>query len=168
MRGGAVTPAVRRVLWCLAVAFVVHEAEEWNLGAWERATFTPPPDVSDRELRTLLAVFAALGFGFTALALTRFRPRTALLALLPLYVTVIFGNALTHLYWFFRFGGYGPGVLSAAVLVAPLTLVLVYLVLRDRAAPRAYVTLLLALALLQPLGAASLGAGYYAGLWGAG
>jgi hypothetical protein len=162
------TPAVRRVLWCLAVAFVLHEAEEWNLGDWERATFTPPPDVSDAELRTLLVAFAALGFGFTALALTRFRPRTALLALLPLYVTVIFGNALTHIHWSVRFGGYTPGVVTAALLLAPLTVALVTLVLRERAAPRAYVAVLLALSLLQPLAAAALGAGYYARLWGAG
>lgn len=147
------TPAVRRLFWCLAVAYVLHELEEWNLGPWERAHFTPPPQISDTALRGLLAAFAALGFGFTALALTRFPPRTALLALLPVFVTVIFGNALTHLYWLAYFRSYGPGMLTAGLLIAPLTLALVTRVVRDRSAPRWYVTALLALALVQPLAA---------------
>jgi hypothetical protein len=52
--------SIRRLLWLFAAAFVLHEAEEWNLVAWERATFTPAPRFSDAGARTLLVLFSAL------------------------------------------------------------------------------------------------------------
>jgi hypothetical protein len=177
-----VTDSLRRLFWLLGVAFVLHELEEWNLGAWERSHFSPPPEISDRDLRTLLVLFAALGLGFTALALRFLPPRAATLSLLALFVAVVFGNALTHLFWLFQFGGYGPGAATVGLLLLPLTLALLSRVIRERAAPRAYAIALIALALLQPIGAAAggstlsgsqlalqnLGAGLGRWLWGPG
>ena len=146
------------MLWLLAISFALHEAEEWNLVAWERAHFTPPPQFDDLAARTLLVLFALLASSFTALALRFLSPRGALLALLPLFVTLVLGNALTHVFWLFWFQGYAPGVVTSALLLAPLALCLVHRVLKERLAPRAWVFTLLALATLQPLGAAAAGA----------
>jgi hypothetical protein len=109
-------------------------------------------------VRTLLVLFALLAVAFTAFCLRVLRLRPALLALLPLFVAVVFGNALTHVFWLFYFGGYAPGAATSLLLLVPLTVVLLRRVLRERLAPRGYVHALLALALLQPLGAIVAGA----------
>jgi hypothetical protein len=148
----------RMILWLLAASFALHEAEEWNLVAWQQAHFTPPPEIDDRAVRTLLVGFALLAVTFTAFCLRALGFRPALFALLPLFVAVVLGNALTHIFWLFTFGGYAPGVATSVLLLVPLTFVLVYRVLKRRLVPRAYVFALLGLALLQPLGAAAAGA----------
>lgn len=150
-------PPIRRVLWLLGFAFVLHEAEEWNLASWLQASFEPAPQLSDRVARTLLALFAMLGVSFTALSIRLMSPRGALIALLPLFVAVIFGNALTHIFWLFHFGAYAPGSLTATLLVVPLTIILVRGVLHERLVPPAYVWLLVAIAFIQPIGAAMAG-----------
>ena len=148
---------IRRVLWLIGLAFVLHEAEEWNLVSWFQANFEPAPQFTDREARTLLALFALLGISFTALSIRLLSLRAALFALLPLFVAVVLGNALTHIFWLFYFQTYAPGVLTAAFLLVPLTLYLVRSVLQERLVPSSYVWFLLALALLQPVAAAAAG-----------
>jgi hypothetical protein len=150
-------PGARGLLWLLAASFALHEAEEWNLVAWERAHFTPAPDFDDAGARTLLVLFAALALAFTGIALRWLGTRRALLVLLPFFLVIVLGNALTHVFWLFFFGGYAPGVATAALLLVPLTVALVRSVLRDGLAPRGYVLGLLALAPLQPLAAAAAG-----------
>ena len=148
---------IRRVLWLIGLAFVLHEAEEWNLVSWLQAHFEPSPQFTDREARTLLVLFALLGISFTALSIRLLSLRAALFALLPLFIAVVFGNALTHIFWLFYFQTYAPGVLTSAFLLVPLTLCLIRGVLRERLVPAVYVWFLLALSLLQPLGAAAAG-----------
>lgn len=148
---------ISRLLWLLAISFALHEAEEWKLVAWERTHFLPPPEINDLAARTLLVLFALLGLSFTALSIRLLSTRGALLALLPFFVALVLGNALTHIFWLFYFGAYAPGVISSGLLVVPLTLHLVRRVLRERLVPRAYVVAMLGLALLQPLGAAATG-----------
>lgn len=147
-------PPIRRVLWLIGFAFVLHEAEEWNLVSWFQVNFEPPPEFTDREARTLLVLFALLGISFTAFSIRLLSQRAALFALLPLFVAVVFGNALTHILWLFYFQTYAPGVFTSALLLVPLTLYLVRRVLSERLVPSTYVWSLLALALLQPAGAA--------------
>lgn len=148
------TASTRRLFWVLGASFALHEAEEWNLVAWERVTFAPPPRFDDVAARTLLVLFASLGLAFTAASLWLLDGRRAAMALLPLFVGVVLGNALTHVFWLLRFHAYAPGVATSALLLIPLTLLLVRRVLRERLAPRAHVFALVALSLLQPLGAA--------------
>lgn len=149
---------IRSLLWLLAVSFALHEAEEWNLVRWEQANFTPAPLFDDLAVRTLLVLFTLLALSFTALSVRFLSLRGALFALLPLYLTIVLGNALTHVFWLFYFESYAPGVVTSGLLLAPLTLYLAYRVLRERLVPRAYVWVLLCLAMLQPLGAAAAGA----------
>jgi len=152
-----VTIPIRRLLWLLGVSFGLHEAEEWNIVSWEQAHFEPPPQFNDLAARTLLVLFALLGLSFTALSIRLLSLRGAVIALLPLFVAVVLGNALTHIVWLFYFRTYAPGVVTSALLLAPLTAYLIHRVLRERLAPRAYVWVLIGLALLQPLGALAAG-----------
>ena len=151
------TIPIRSLLWLLGVSFALHEAEEWNLVSWEHAHFTPPPEFNNLALRTLLVVFAFLGLSFTALCIRLLSLQGALLALLTLFVAVVLGNAFTHIFWLFYFGAYAPGVVTSALLLVPLTLYLVCRVQQERLVPRAYLWVLLGLAVLQPLGAAFAG-----------
>jgi Protein of unknown function with HXXEE motif len=153
-----VTIPIRHVLWLLGVSFALHEAEEWNLVTWEHVHFTPPPQFDDLAARTLLVLFAFLGLSFTALSVRFLSQRGALIVLLPLFVTVVLGNALTHIFWLFYFRSYAPGVVSAGLLLVPLTFYLLRRVVQECLVPRAYVWALLGLAALQPLGAAVAGA----------
>jgi hypothetical protein len=150
--------SIRQLLGLLAVAFALHEAEEWNLVAWERAHFAPAPAFDELAARTLLVLFALLALSFTAAALRFLTLRGAVIALLPLFLAVVLGNAFTHVFWLFYFAGYAPGVVTAGLLLIPLALLLTHRVLRERIVPRPYVWALLALAALQPLGAAAAGA----------
>jgi len=147
----------RRILWLLGLAFVLHEAEEWNLVSWFQLHFEPPPQFTDLEARTLLALFALLGISFTALAIRLLDLRTAVFALLPLFVAVVLGNALTHIFWLFYFQSYAPGVVTSVFLLVPLTIALIRAVLRERLVPPVYVWLMVALAVLQPIAAAAAG-----------
>ena len=100
---------------------------------------------------------AVLGISFTALSVRLLSLRAALLALLPLFVAVVFGNALTHIFWLCYFQTYAPGVLTSALLLVPLTLYLIRGVLQERLVSSTYVWSLLGLALLQPVAAAAAG-----------
>jgi hypothetical protein len=165
----------------IGIAFVLHEAEEWNLVSWLQAHFDPHPGFTDREARTLLVLFALLGISFTAVSIRLLSLRGALLALLPLFVAVVLGNALTHIFWLFYFQSYAPGVITSVLFLVPLILYLIRRVFRERLVPSFFIWSLLALALLQPAGAAvtgstlsgsqlalqRLGARLAAWLWGA-
>ena len=145
------------MLWLLGIVFVFHELEEWNLVTWQHAHFEPPPQMTDREARTLLLLFAALGMSFTALCNWILGLRAALVVLLPLFVAIIFGNALTHIFWLFYFQAYAPGVVTSALFIVPLTLFLVRRVFQERVVSASYVWVTLFLAVLQPLLAAVAG-----------
>jgi hypothetical protein len=144
---------VRTLLWLIAFAFALHEVEEWNLVGWLAAHFEPQPAFSDRDARTLLVLFALLGLGFTALSLRFLSLRGALFALIPLFVGVVLGNALTHIVWSVYFGGYAPGVATSALLLLPLIVWLLVRVVHERLVPPAFFLPWLAIAIVQPVGA---------------
>ena len=149
-------PELRRLLWALAAVFAVHEAEEWNLVTWLQAHFTPEPGFTDLGARTLLVLFASLAVSFTVLAARFLSERAAVVALAPLFLSVVLGNALTHLFWCIYFRGYAPGIITSLALI-PLALAFARLTLREHLAPRVYVWVLLGLSLLQPIAAALAG-----------
>lgn len=148
---------IRTLLWLIGLSFVLHEAEEWNLVSWLEIHFEPAPHFTDCEARSLLALFALLGILFTAFSIWLLSLRTAVVVLIPLFVGVVLGNALTHIFWFFYFEAYVPGLLTSVFLLLPLILYLVYRVLEERLVSPAYVGFLLVFALLQPIAAAASG-----------
>jgi hypothetical protein len=113
-------------VWLGPVAFLVHDAEEvlmferWirgNVGALP-TPMRPLVDVTTQQfaiaaLALLFGYFVASALGARALNAGR-RP------LLYLVVTGAFvGNGLTHLLQAGVFGGYTPGVITAALVILP-------------------------------------------------
>lgn len=173
---------IRRLLWLTAFAFVLHEAEEWNLASWLQMHFEPAPPFSDRDARTLLVLFSALGFGFVALCLRFLSLRAAVRVLLPFLVAILLGNALTHVVWLFSFQAYAPGVATSLVLLIPLIAWVTIRSIATGLVPLGTVAVLTAIALVQPVFAAfagsrltggqlalqALGSRLAAALWGGG
>ena len=156
--GGDRKTDLRVFIWLLAVSFALHEAEEWNIALWLRTHFIPTTEFTDRAARTLLVLFALLALLYTALTSLLLSTRGMLYALLPLFIGIAFGNALNHVFWFFYFSSYAPGVVASAFLAIPLTVYVSVRAVRERLVPGWFVGLLYAAALLQPLAAARAGA----------
>lgn len=151
------TQRLRRLVWLLPVAFGLHEAEEWNIVPWFQAHFAPRTDLTDLGARTLLVAFTLAAFLYTGAASLLLGTRALLLAVLSLFVLAGFGNALTHLFWLFYFGSYAPGVLTAALLVAPLTIYLSVRAVREGLVPAWYAGALFLLAVVPLVAVARAG-----------
>ena len=132
-------PRLRRLVWLLPLAFALHELEEWNIVPWFEAHFVPRTELTALGARSLLVAFSLAAFLYTALTSLLPSTRAWLLAILPLFVLAGFGNALIHVFWLLRFGAYAPGVVTAALLVAPLTVYVSIRAVRERLVPAWYV-----------------------------
>ncbi len=150
-------PRLQRLVWLLPMAFALHEAEEWNIVPWFRASFTPQTELTDLGARTLLVAFSFAAFLWTGVASLLPTTRMTLLAVLPLFIVAGVGNALTHVYWLFYFGAYAPGVATAALLVAPATLFVSFRAVRERLVPGWFVGILYLLALVPLVAVARAG-----------
>jgi hypothetical protein len=108
--------------------------------------------------------------------------RSTLCAVLPLFIVVGVGNALTHVFWLLYFGSYAPGVATAALVLAPVTVYISLRAVRENLVSRWFVGVLYLLALVpliavtragstltsEQLALHRLGAQLAAWLWGAG
>jgi hypothetical protein len=137
---------VRRAAWWLVLAFALHEAEEWNILAWYRAHYADLPGVNDLAVRTGLVAYVAIGALWTLAATRLPAPRAAALAVLPLAIFLLV-NAIQHVYWTAHFAAYGPGIVTAVLIVTPAALALVRTTVAARLVPPWYVGLLVVLAL---------------------
>jgi hypothetical protein len=154
--------ALRRLVWLLPLAFALHEAEEWNIVAWFQLHFTPRTGLTDAGARTLLAAFSAGAFAYVGLA-SLLPTRAMLHAVLGFFIVAGVGNALTHVFWWLQFGVYAPGVVSAALLVTPLTAWLSLRAVRDGLVSAWTVGGLFVLALVPLAGVARAGSQLTAG-----
>jgi len=59
-------------------------------------------------------------FAFALLATLPRRPKFAAFLIL-FYASTVFLNALQHVYWIFYFGAYSPGIVTAVLLLFPVT-----------------------------------------------
>ena len=124
--GGTETPmlteiSLRRSVWLVAFALVVHELEEWNIAPWFTEHFENAPGIQRPAVWLGLAVVSAVAV-LWAWAATRAKSDMVCgVVALPLLAGAA-GNALEHLVWFGLFGAYAPGVVTAAFLVLPATL----------------------------------------------
>src|SRR5690349_9025790 len=102
----------RRAIWLAPAAWVLHEAEEWNINVFERAHYRDPGyfDKVDHAVLWLgLAQVALLGVLWTLLTAWPRNPRWAARLTLPFFIYIPFANVLQHIYAELRFGGYTPG-----------------------------------------------------------
>jgi len=116
-----VIPSLTLQLWLLAVALALHEAEEWNIYGWyERNYVKMPASRTKSTIRFFLVFLSILGFVWVGVAVCWGSPVIAAWIILPL-VGLIAQNVLQHVYWQIRFKEYAPGLLTAIVLLAPLS-----------------------------------------------
>jgi len=147
----------RRLVWLLPATLLVHELEEWNIMAWYRMEFTPPPATSDSAVHALLVGISLLGAVWTALG-CRFRtPKATAYFVLPFFVPFVFANNLQHIYWQVAFGAYAPGVLASAFLNGPAILLVSWHAQRNRLVAGSYLVALYCLSLPLLLQAAQAG-----------
>jgi hypothetical protein len=121
----------RRVVWLFPLAVMIHEAEEWNIGAWYQRFWVNLPPITYTSVWTGLVFSVLVIFLWTAGA-TLFRSSRIIAFLIFPWAAFLFLNALQHIYWTFLFGAYAPGVITAVLVIIPTVLYLVSRALRER------------------------------------
>jgi hypothetical protein len=117
-----VIPSFRIQLWLLAASLVLHEAEEWNIYGWyERNFVAMPANRTKTTIRFFLVFLSVVGFLWVAIAQSFGDSSIASWVVMPL-VCLILQNVLQHVYWQIRFTQYAPGLCTAVLLLAPLSL----------------------------------------------
>ncbi len=110
--------------WIFTLFFVIHEFEEWNIADFEGRHFSNlPPTHSSRNARAWIGVVCAIALVWVAAASIPGLP-AAYIFLPAVYVAIL--NALQHFYWSVRFRTPASGVVSAAFLIVPAGLYLVW------------------------------------------
>lgn len=147
-------PAIARIdflvwLWVFAIAFALHELEEWNILRWYQRNYVDMPPATDRTIRLWIVFFILIVFVWCAVATLPGNPVFAAYVFLPT-IAVAMQNALQHVYWLFYFKQYAPGVVTSAVLLLPLGLLATIQALLQIYVPYWYV-IILALAMIPGL-----------------
>ena len=113
-------------LWIFAIAFALHEIEEWNILRWYRENYVDLPPSTNRSIRVWIVFVILMGFIWCAAAVLPGNPALAAAIFLPA-IFIAIQNALQHVYWLFYFRKYAPGVISAVLMLIPMG---VYLIAR--------------------------------------
>jgi hypothetical protein len=110
--------------WYLAVALALHETEEWNIHGWYVRNFCDLPERrTPTTIRFFLVFLSVAGFVWVGVA-EGFGDAAAWIVL-PL-VALIVQNILQHIYWQFLFREYAPGIVTAVLLLTPLSGWIIY------------------------------------------
>ena len=129
-------------IWLFAVAYALHEAEEWNSLGWHQRNFPDlPPGETDRSIRTFLVLASVAVLAWAGLVTAWGDPRIAAFLFLPTAAVVV-QNALQHVYWQFAFREYAPGVVTSVLLLIPGTVVLAVAAVQRGYVPAWYVLVL--------------------------
>jgi asparagine N-glycosylation enzyme membrane subunit Stt3 len=129
-------------IWLFAVAYALHEAEEWNSLGWHQRSFADlPPGETDRSIRVFLVLASVVVLGWAGLVTVWGDPRVAAYLFLPT-VAVIVQNALQHVYWQLAFREYAPGIVTSVLLLIPGTVVLAVAAVQRDYVPLWYVLVL--------------------------
>jgi hypothetical protein len=135
----------RKVIWLAPLAWILHEAEEWNINEFESTHFADPGYFAlvDHPVLWLgLAQVALQGAVWTALTAWPRNSKFAAFLTLPYFVYIPFGNVPAHVYWAVRFAGYTPGLFTAVLLVGPIVLALTIKAVSEKLIPWWYAALL--------------------------
>ena len=128
-------------VWLLPAAVALHEAEEWNILEWEEHNFVNVPPKTRASVRTFLVFFSLFGFLLTALSVLPGDPQLAALIVLAFAAGASL-NALQHVFYALLFRQYAPGVITAILLILPVSVYLAGRAIGERLVPAAYVALL--------------------------
>ena len=134
----------RRAAWLLPVAFAAHELEEWNIGAWTDRVLAAPLGLPAAPIRVGLMTYVVIVTVVAAAAAATRRDRVLAWVLLPACAGLAL-NGVQHLYWWWRFGWYAPGSVTALVLLLPVSIHLMRRATSERLVGVWYPAVLLAL-----------------------
>ena len=113
-------------LWLFAIAFALHEVEEWNILSWYQRNYVDLPPSTNKAVRVWIVFVSLIGFVWCAVATLPGNPVLAAYVFLPA-IAVAMQNALQHVYWLFYFKQYAPGIITSVFCLIPDG---VYLVIR--------------------------------------
>jgi hypothetical protein len=126
---------VRKFIWVLPLAFMLHEAEEWRIAEWYNRNFiNSPPEMTNQTTWYWLGFISMLVFIWAGLSLLPKSPLKTAYIFLPVVVLLMFQNGLQHLLWLFYFMDYAPGsgILSGSFIMLPLSSLAVLVVVRQK------------------------------------
>lgn len=133
------------MLWLFLLAFIIHEIEEWNITDFERRHYVElPAIVTKRNARMWIKFICVVGIVWCTAATLPGNPKLAAYVFLPA-ISLAFGNALQHVYWTLHFRQYAPGVISAVLLLIPISCYLFLRAVKLGYAPLWYAVVLAAL-----------------------
>lgn len=107
------------LLWIFAIAFALHEVEEWNIMKWYQRNFVDLPPTTDKGVRSWIVFISLIGFIWCFIAVLPGNPKIAMYVFIPA-IAVALQNSLQHVYWLIYFRDYPPGVITAVLLLLPL------------------------------------------------
>ncbi|NLX68305.1 MAG: HXXEE domain-containing protein [Clostridiaceae bacterium] len=108
---------VKAWLWIIPAIFFFHEMEEWNILKWYHSTFNPPPKSTLLSTRLWLFFISIVVCVLSSLAYVI--PVKIISMLIVLFLITFTGfNAPQHIYWFFAFKKYAPGVIFSSIGLA--------------------------------------------------
>jgi len=155
MKPNSILTAVAQIdflslLWLFLIAFVVHEAEEWNITRFERRNFVGvTPTITERNARMWIRIVCVVGLVWCVAATLPGNPVAAAYLFLPA-IALACGNALQHVFWTFYFRQYAPGVITAVSLLIPTGCYVAVRAVRQGYVPLWYAALL-AVLIVPPL-----------------
>jgi len=131
-------------LWLFAIAFALHEVEEWNILSWYQRNYVDLPPSTNKAVRVWIVFVSLIGFVWCAVATLPGNPVLAAYVFLPA-TAVAMQNALQHIFWLFYFKQYAPGIITSMFCLIPLGIYLAVRALSDNLVPVWYVGILLLL-----------------------
>jgi Protein of unknown function with HXXEE motif len=105
-------------LWLFPLAVALHEFEEWNIVRWYEQNFVDLPPLTDKGARAWIVFSSILGFLWTGIAVLPANPTVAAFVLLLAFALML-QNGLQHIYYFYYFRHYAPGVVTSVLLLFP-------------------------------------------------
>jgi hypothetical protein len=131
-------------LWLFVIAFALHEVEEWNILRWYQRNYVDLPPSTNKAVRVWIVFVILIGFVWCAVATLPGNPVLAAYVFLPA-IAVAIQNALQHVYWFFYFKQYAPGIITSVFCLIPFGVYLVTRAVWQNLVPLWYVGILILL-----------------------
>ena len=107
-----------KVLWIFPVVVTFHELEEWNIIRWYQQNFVNLPQLTNKGIRAWIVFSSILGFLWTGIAVLTNDPNIAALVLVVAFALML-QNGFQHIYYFFYFRRYAPGMITSILLLFP-------------------------------------------------
>ena len=148
-----------RILWVLPAVFALHELEEWNILAWYQSAWTNvgADQMTPVIVRTWLVFATLLGLVWTYLGTRLRNPRVSAHVVLFFFLFLPFGHTVPHLYWLVDLRAYHHGVVTAVLLIVPLTLYVATRLVTEKLVSWWYLAVVFLLSVPQSVGAIRLG-----------